>query len=454
MRHVYLFLFVIVVTVAALGIMFLPQEERIREKTFNAVTHTLDNGLKVVVIPNNRAPVVTHMVWYKAGAADEPEGKSGIAHFMEHLMFKGSGNLAPGEFSRKVRALGGNDNAFTSRDFTAYFQSIATRHLRTVMEMEAGRMQGMTVPEGEVMSERQVIIEERRQRTDNNPSALLREQAMATLFVNHPYGDPVIGWMSEMEDLTRQDAVDFHKKFYAPNNAYLIISGDIAHEDAFLMAKETYGKIPARETPERNWTVIPPLTGNTRVKLSDAKVRQPEVTIYALAPNFRENKAASLALDIASEILGGGKTSRLYRALVVDQKLASSAGFYYSGSAVGPGSVQFYADPLPGISPETVEAALMQTLNEFVQSGPTEEEVSDAIIRLQNAAIYSRDSLQGPAMIFGRSLTTGMTIDDIEYWPYDLAGITQEDVATAAKKHLDFTRTVTSYLLPEEVSNE
>lgn len=207
-------------------------------KLFNAETFTLENGLEIVVIPNHRAPVITHMVWYKVGAADEQQGKSGIAHFLEHLMFKGSGDLAPGEFSKIIRAKGGEDNAFTGHDYTAYYQSIAAEHLEMVMTMEAGRMRGLNPPLDHVESERKVILEERRQRTDDNPSARLAEQMNSLLYINHPYGKPVIGWLSEMADLSWDDAKAFYDRWYAPNNAILIVTGDVTGQQVYDLAKK------------------------------------------------------------------------------------------------------------------------------------------------------------------------------------------------------------------------
>jgi zinc protease len=426
-------------------------------KTFNAETFTLDNGLEIVVIPNHRAPVITHMVWYKAGRADEKPGVSGIAHFLEHLMFKGSDGLAAGDFSEIVRSLGGNDNAFTSQDYTAYYQSIAVEHLETVMKMEAGRMRGLNPPLEEVESERLVIMEERRQRTDNNPRGRFAEQFNAARYVNHPYGVPVIGWMHEIEQLTWDDAKEFYDRHYGPNNAILIVSGDVTGEQVYTLAQEIYGGLERVDIPAREWTQMPPFSGSIHLTMRDADIRQAVIQQSFRAPSYRENKQESLALNVLQEIMGGGPTSRLYNALVVEQKLASSAGMSYGGQSWSTSDVFVYAVPLPGISPDTVKRALEEQLRILIREGVSAQELNDAKTRMQNAAIYARDSLTGPAMAFGQALTSGASVDDVEYWPHYIGQVTAQQIQDAAKLYLDPDRTfpyppVTGYMLPPDVT--
>jgi zinc protease len=422
-------------------------------KVFDAKTTTLENGLQVVVVENNRAPVVTHMIWYRVGAADEPRGKSGIAHFLEHLMFKGSGDLKPGEFSKIVRNLGGNDNAFTSQDYTAYFQSIATEHLEKVMSMEAGRMRGMNAPEDEVNSERKVILEERRQRTDNDPRAQFAESLNAAMFVNHPYGTPVIGWAHEMETLSQKDAMDFYNHWYAPNNAILVVSGDVEAQDVFDLARKTYGTLEKADVPKRERTISPPLVGTKTLTFTDKTIRQPLLQRIFRAPSFRENKDQSLALQVMKDIVGSGSTSRLYKSLVIDQKLATSAGLSYDGTAWDDGTITVYASPAEGVDMDTLQKAIDSELQKLITEGVTEAELNDSLTRLQAEAIYARDSLSGPAMIIGYSLITGSTLDDVEYWPRDIAKVTAKQVQKAAARYLDHTAAgisyVTGYLMPE-----
>lgn len=423
-----------------------------QEKVFNAEYFTLENGMEIVVVPNNRAPVVTHMVWYRVGAADEPPGKSGIAHFLEHLMFKGSLGFGPGEFSKTIRALGGNDNAFTSQDFTAYFQSIASKHLELVMRMEAGRMRGLNPPLKEVDSERKVILEERSQRTDNNPRAKFAEPMAASLFVNHPYGTPIIGWAHEMEGLTWDDAKTFYDKYYGPNNAILVVAGDVTGEDVFELAKKVYGPIPKINLPERTWITSPPLPGSAKVKMEDEGVKQPLVQLATRAPSARQSKQESLALEVLEDILGNGPTSRLYKSIVVEQKLASQASLYYTGNNWDDAQFQIFATPLPGTTADQVKDALKAEIQKVIDNGVTNEELRDAKSRMQDAAIYARDSLTGPAMIIGRALISGSDLDDIEYWPRDIQTVTAKQVQKVASAYLDPNKNqfITGYLLPKE----
>ena len=362
---------------AALAFCAPASAQDLDQKIFNAESFTLDNGLQVVVIPNHRAPVVTQMVWYKTGAADEPRGKSGIAHFLEHLMFKGSKNLGPGEFSEKVRSLGGNDNAFTSQDYTAYFQSIATDNLETVMEMEAGRMRGLNPPLEEVQSERKVILEERSQRIDNDPNARFAEQANTALFVNHPYGTPVIGWKHEMEHLSWDDARNFYDRWYGPNNAILVVSGDVNATQIRQLAERTYGTLAPVKVPPRDWTSSPPLEAETLVTLHHEAIRQPVVEQSWRVPSTRQNKPDSLALQVLEEIVGNGPTSRLYKSLVINQKLASNASLSYRSDAWSDTSLDLYATPLPGIALESVKNALTNELRALIRNGVTAEELAD-----------------------------------------------------------------------------
>jgi zinc protease len=434
--------------------------EDTRTKVFNAERFELDNGMEVVVIPNDRAPVITHMVWYKVGAAMEPQGKSGIAHFLEHLMFKGSkqigGEYIPaGEFSKTIRRLGGQDNAFTAQDYTAYFQSVPSSELETVMRMEAGRMRGMLLPRDEVLAERSVIMEERRQRTDNNPQARFIEQFNAHSYINHPYGTPVIGWMHEIEKLSWQDAKNYYAKWYAPNNAILVVSGDVTPADVFAKAIDTYGTIRRYKVPEREYTQSPPMESRPQLVMRDKAVREPMLYKAYRAPSTRQNKEESLALEVLAEIMGGGPTSRLYKSLVSEQKIASSAGLSYDSSQWDDAGLSLYAVPLPGQDPFSMEAALDEEMRKLAAKGVSDDELSDAITRMRDRAAFARDSLSGPAMIIGRALASGSSLDDVEYWPYDIADVTAQRVQTVAQTYLDPDRkldipAVVGVLLPAD----
>ena len=294
---------------------------------FNPATFTLDNGLEVVVIENHRAPVVTHMVWYKVGAADEPPGKSGIAHFLEHLMFKGTEQRGPGEFSEIIARNGGRENAFTSQDYTGYFQTITADRLALMMELEADRMTGLVLTDEIIQPERQVVIEERRSRTDSSPRARLSEQVTAATYSNHPYRLPVIGWEHEIRALKREEIIDFYQTWYAPNNAVVVVSGDITPEQVRKLAETHYGPIPAKELPPRIRPSEPPHHAPREVVLRDARVDQPGWSRRWLAPSYvAGDKEHAYALVILAEIIGGGSSSRLYSSLVIDQALAVSAG--------------------------------------------------------------------------------------------------------------------------------
>ena len=422
-------------------------------KVFNAAYDVLDNGLEIVVIENHRAPVVTHMVWYKVGAADAPAGQSGLAHFMEHLMFKGSDGLAPGAFSETVRSLGGNDNAFTSQDYTAYFQSIAKEHLSTVMRMEAGRMRGMNPPEGEVRAERRVVLEERAQRTDNNPLARFAEQLDAALYTNHPYGRPVIGWRHEIEKLTRADAMAFYDGWYAPNNAILVVSGAVTGDEVFRLARDIYGQLDRADVQERRRTYSPPLLGSNTLRMRDKDVHEPSIAISYRVPRARQNAKESLALEILADILGGGPSARLYKALVVEQKIASHAALHYRSDAWDDGEMSFSATPAPGQNPENLRDAFYAELRTIITNGISADTLHQSRARLQADAIYARDSLAGPAMIVGRALATGQSLEAVETWPQRLEKISAQDIQDAARRYLNpdaprYIPPVVGYLLP------
>ncbi len=429
------------------------------EKVFDAKSYKLDNGLQIVVVENHRAPVITHMIWYRVGAADEPRGKSGIAHFLEHLLFKGQkhkvlGNLRPGEFSRIVRSLGGEDNAFTSQDYTAYYQSIASEHLEKVMRMEAGRMRGINIPLSEFASENKVIQEERRQRTDNDPRAQMAEQMTEALFPNHPYSIPVIGWMHEIQALEWADAKKFYNQYYAPNNAILIVSGDVKGEDVLAIAKRTYGIIKRAKTPTRKRTTSPPFISQTSVTLKHESIKEAQFRRTYRVPSYRQNAQASLTLEVLENIIGGGSTSRFYKSLVIEQKLATNVSLSYNSAAWDDSTLSIVATPVSVDKMNALQNAIDRELRKLVMDGVTDQELGDTISRMQGAAIYARDSLSGPAMVIGYNLITGATLDDIEYWPKRIESVTNKHIQDIAKTYLNpdqpyKTPYVEGFLLPK-----
>lgn len=395
-------------------------------KSFNAETFNLENGLQVVVIPNHRAPVVTQMIWYKFGAADEKPGESGVAHFLEHLMFKGTAKVPDGEFSNTVKKLGGNDNAFTTHDYTAFYQSVPRARLEKVMEMEADRMKNLVLKEDQVASEREVIIEERHQRIDNTPQAKFQEQMATALFVNHPYGTPVIGWLHEMKELTREEALDYYHTWYAPNNAILILSGDITGDEAKPLVQKYYGGLAVQEIPQRNRPRPAPIIAEHQIIMEDARIGQPVVVKSYRVPHGKD------AMEMLAEIFGGTSTSRLYKHLVVDQKLAVTASADYDPVSLNDTTFSIYATPTPGTPLNVLQAAIDKEIRLLLEKGVTLEELNGSKNRLEAEFTYYRDSLQGPALVFGRALASGMTTDYVENRTDRLEKLTIDDINDAA----------------------
>lgn len=418
----------------------------------NVSSFRLDNGLEVVVIPDTRTPVVTHMIWYKNGSADDPVGKSGIAHFLEHLMFKGTKNHPQGEFSNLVAELGGQENAFTSYDYTAYFQRIGKEHLETLMRFEADRMSNLVLTDEVVTPERDVVLEERRMRTDNDPSAQLDEAVQAALFAHHPYGTPIIGWNHEIESLDRTDALAYYDRFYTPENAILVVAGDVEPGDVLALARESYGRIPARaEPPRRNRTKEPPHRAHRLVSLSDEKVEQPAHERVFLVPSYRTAAPGEAeALEILAHMLGGGATSALYETLVVEEKIAVGAGAYYLGSAVDDTRFWVYATPAPDVSLDALDQAIDRVIRKFVEEPIDAAHLTRAKTRLVADAVYAQDSQASLARWYGEALAVGLTIDDVVAWPARMEAVTAADVTAAAAKWLDKRRSVTGFLLPSE----
>ena len=414
----------------------------------------LKNGMEVVVIPDHRAPVVTHMVWYKVGAADEPQGKAGIAHLLEHLMFKGTPKHPDGAFSRIVRANGGDENAFTTQDYTAYYQRVMKDRLPLVMELEADRMQNLQLDDENVLPERAVVQEERRERTDNEPSGLLAEQMDAALYTAHPYGKPVIGWMPEVAKLTRQDAMDFYASHYEPGNAILVVAGDVTPDEVKTLAERYYGPLEnKRPVAERRRAEEPEPNAERRVTMRDARVSSPSWQRQYLAPSSRQlPQREELALSILAEIVGGGNQSRLYQQLNVEKKIAAYTGAWYSGDYLDSGTFGVYASPNSGVSIEDAEKAVDEVLEAVAAKGITQEELDRSRNAVIASAVYLLDSQDKLARLFGTALATGQSVDDIKNWERDLAAVTVEDVNKAARAVLDKRASVTGILLPEAKS--
>jgi zinc protease len=410
---------------------------------------SLENGMSVVVIPDHRTPVVTHMIWYRAGAADEPAGKSGIAHFLEHLMFKGTAKNPAGRFSQQLAAIGGQENAFTSNDYTGYFQRTAREHLGTLMDFEADRMTGLVLTDDIIAAERNVILEERNQRIDNEPSARLSEQVGAAQYLNHPYHKPTIGWRHEMETLDRTDALAFYRRFYAPENAVLVVAGDVTADEVKTLAEKTYGRI-ARHAPtvERKRPQEPPQIAERRVIFADLRVTQPSLQRTYLVPSFTTAKATEAdALDVLAHILGGGSNSWLNRALVVEQRVATSAGAWYQGTSLDASRFGVYGTPANGVPLEKLEAAVDAVIASFLDKGPTTEEIERTKSRMIADYVYALDNQSTLARMYGAALTTGSTVADVQARPERLRAVTAEQVRDAARRFLDKRQSVTGYLV-------
>ena len=413
---------------------------------------TLQNGLQVVVIPDHRTPVVTQMIWYKVGSADETPGKSGLAHFLEHLMFKGTAKHPAGEFSKTVVQVGGNENAFTSTDYTGYYQRVPRDQLARMIEFEADRMTGLILKDENVLPERDVVLEEFNMRVANNPDARLTEQIMAALYLNHPYGRPVIGWHQEIEKLDREDALAFYKRFYAPNNAILIIAGDVEANEVRPLVEKFYGPIPAQPSiPARRVRPQEPVPAAPRtVTLSDPRVEQTSIRRYYLVPSSTTAAAGeSAALDVLAQLMGNGSNSYLYRALVIDKPLAISAGAGYQGTALDPTQFQISVSPRPGVEFSQVEQAIDAVIADLAQNPPRAEDLERVKTQLIAEAVYAQDNQATMARWYGGALTSGLSIEDIRSWPQRIRAVTGDQVRDAARKWLDKKRSVTGYLVKD-----
>ncbi len=412
----------------------------------------LDNGMTVIVIPDHRAPVVTHMLWYRNGSADDPPGKSGIAHFLEHLMFKGTAKHPKGAFSEAVAEIGGQENAFTGNDYTAYFQRVAKEHLGLMMSYEADRMTGLILTDEIVAPERDVVLEERRMHCDADPSAQLNEAMQAAVFTHHPYGVPVIGWGHEIEGLGRDDALAYYSRFYTPENAILILAGDVAADEALRLAEQHYGPIrPRGEPPVRRRPKEPKPVAKRTVTVTDDKVEQPAWQRIYLCPSHATAKPGeSEALEVLAHLIGGGPTSFLYRKLVVESHKAVAAGAYYAGSALDDTRFFLYGMPAPGVSLPELDAAFDAAVDAFIAQGVAADELERGKTRLVAEAVYAQDSQAMLARWYGASLATGQTIADVQAWPARIEAVTAEDVVAAARKWLDRRGAVTGFLTHPE----
>ena len=439
--YIFIPLFLIVVAHTAPGFA----------KVFDPVSFYLKNGLHIVVVSDRRAPAVSHMLWYKVGSADDPKGKSGLAHFVEHLMFKGTKRYKPGQASKIISKNGGNENAFTSYDYTAYYQVVAPENLALVMDIEADRMKNLVLDEASVMAERDVVLEERNTRTDNSDPARMRELVSNTMFLTYPYRIPIIGWRHEIEKLDKTAALEFYRKWYSPNNAVLIVAGDVNPTEVKKLAEKYYGSISPGPKIKRNRVQEPPHVAGRRVLMESVQVGLAQLTRRYLAPSYQYDRIKhAYPLQLLSNILGSGTSSRLYQELVVKKKLAVSAGAWYSPDNLGPSVFGFYASPKNSVHISEVENAIDNEILRVVNDGITESELEQSKTRLRRSAIFARDSVTAPARIIGSLLLAGQTLEQIEAWPEKINEVTAKEVKEAAQYVFDSRKSVTAILNPKK----
>jgi len=430
---------------AALGICFAPLQSWAAD--FEVETALLDNGLQVVVVPDHRAPLITQAVYYKAGAADEPAGKGGLAHFLEHMMFQGT-TTTPGEdYRNTIARYGGEENAFTAQDMTGYWQTVAVEAMEIVMELESDRMANLRILPEDFESEREVLKEERRSRYESDPGGPFSEAMSAALYLAHPYRLPVIGWMHDIESNTLQDAVDFYKKWYVPNNAILVIAGDTTLAEVLPLAEKYYGVIPRGADPVRARPQEPPQLAERRVILYDDRVRQPSFSRSYVTSSRTARDGLAPALSMLSQILSGS-TGRFYQALVVDQGIATSAGTFYSGGAMDQTQFGVWVSPARDADLDAVEAALDAEIARVVAVGVTQEELDLAKNGTLSALIFSRDSVTRLGRRVGAGLVIGLSIEEIVGWSDEISAVTVADVNAAAVLVFDRRHSATGWLLP------
>jgi len=412
--------------------------------------YKLDNGLELIVVPNHLAPAITQMVWYKVGSSDETAGQTGLAHYLEHLMFRGTSTMAPGDFSKIIAAQGGSDNAFTSYDYTAYHETVAADRLEMAMKMEADRMHNLQIKPETAVPELSVVLNERQQRTDNDPEGRFTEKVRNTLMPNYPYGTPVIGWKAQIEKLTAENATQFYGQHYAPNNAVVIISGDVEPEKVLQLAKSIYGVLPKHEIPPRQAFGQAPMPERHSLVMVDAGIEQPQLELNFVVPSYATQKAKeAYAYEVLGEALDGGEVGLLYKSLAVEQKLASGVEAGYDPDARGPAIFAIALTTRPGVDPKVLEKALMDKLQALAKTGLEEKTVKAAKERMRRTAVFARDDLMMPGYSFGMAITTGHSVNDVEAWPDRIEAVSLAEVNAALRDLMANPRTLSAMLLPD-----
>ena len=421
----------------------------------NPYETTLKNGLRVIVKEDRRAPTAAQMVWYRIGSMDEVDGASGVAHVLEHMMFKGTPSVGPGEFNKRVAAAGGRDNAFTSRDYTAYFQQVPKEKLPEMMQLEADRMRHLNVDAKEFAQEIKVVMEERRMRTDDNPQSKLFEQMNAVAFQAHPYRRPIIGWMNDLENMSAADAKDWYDTWYVPNNAYVVITGDVDHKEVFALAEKYYGPLEGRTLPARKPQVEPAQDGTRRVSVK-APAELPVLIMGYKAPVLRDADKDSdpYALEMLAAILDGHDAARFNKKLVREDKVALSVGIGYDSTARGPGMIYMHGSPSEGRTVAQLEAALRAEITRIQQDGVSEQELKRAKAQLVAGQVYKLDSMFGQAMEIGQTESAGISYRKIDRMLEKLQQVTAAQVQAVAKKYFNDDTLTVGVLEPQPLDGK
>ncbi len=404
--------------------------------------------MQVLVIPDHRAPVVTQMLWFKVGAVDDPPGISGLAHFFEHMMFRGTKQVPGDLYAQTIAKNGGEDNAFTTHDYTAFYEQIAADRLKLAMDLEADRMVSLDLSDSNVTTERDVVLEERRMRVENNPQALMGEQVEAALHMSHPYGRPVLGWPEEVRRIDKVSAQDFYKHHYAPNNATLIIAGDVMPDQIRVMAQAEYGKVAARPLQPRSEFSEPPRLTETRMTLTRPDIQVPLFQRSYRVPSYAQAAPGQAeSFETLAQVMGGDQTAALYRVLVEEKKLATDAGASYDGYARDAGEFSVYAVPRAGVSLEALEKAVDQVMQGFSNAQAKAADLTRAKTQLLASVIYRRDSQFAMASAYGQALMIGLTADDVNEWPARIRAVDAAGIQKVSQR-LFRRNAVSAYLLP------
>lgn len=443
-----------VVALITLAIFLINRTLDIGHSGIKAHRYVLDNGLELVVVPSHKTPAIAHMVWYRVGGVDDPVGKSGLAHFLEHLMFKATDNLASGEFSRNISHYGGEDNAFTSKDYTAYYQYIAKDQLPMVMRMEADRMQHLRFDDAEALTERDVVVEERRSRVENHPRELLKESMRELLYEGTPYAVPLIGYMDDIISYTAHDAETFYDRYYTPNHAVVVIAGDVNPDEAYTLARDIYGPIP--EKPFISRPAFPfPSSSSTDPHIEE---RHPLVTraewyrFYAAPSHHSDYSEYAYPLVVLSHLLGGGKTSYLYQELVVKQQKAISISMGYDDVSLGPSTLSLYASPAQGVALDELEDAIDHAIAAYFSKPIDTASLQRTKTLLKAEEIYAKDNFKTLAQIFGRIRVSGLPLSYIHEWSSHIDSVTRDELHHAGRFIFSTMPHVTGRLLPQEPS--